>query len=206
MGQIINFFLILIATFLISCGENTTQTIIPDVASIEIVGGNQEIRATDDTKDLKAIITYTDGSTADGTPGVDWNNSNYGALSMLGGKIEGGRDNGGTSTLFIQHGRFSDSIEVTVHKLTSFYISSPQIDTKGEHTLQAKGNFDNNDSNITIIKNIFWSADNDALITLENDIFTIDIKSGDTNVTATMFGDINESSPIAPKSRIYTIN
>ena len=195
--------LTLLSLMLISCGDNTTTPIITDVKSLEIEGGDIEIYSTDSTP-VVATVTYMDETTDDATLSVKWS-SDFDTLVYDSGKIRGGVDNGGEDTLIAKHKDFNDSIEVKVHKLTEFHISSPDINTTGEHILQAEGSFDNNETNRSIVTNIVWSADNDAVISVEDNIVTIEIEDGDTNVTATVFGDTNTSSPIAPKNVIYSI-
>jgi hypothetical protein len=196
-------FLLLLSTFLISCGDNTTTPIISDIKSIKIDNSDMNIYSTDVAK-VSATVSYIDGSSADATLDVKWG-SDIEVLMYNNKMIWGGTKNGGQSSLTISHADFNDTISVNVYSLTSFDISSDNITTTGEHILEAKGSFENNETNRTIVKNIIWSADNSAVITIENDIVTININSGDTNVTATVFGDINSSSPIAPKSVIYSV-
>ncbi len=203
MKLLTNSFIILLSTFLISCGENTTTPIITDMNSFKIDNSDMNIYSTDATN-VSATVSYLDGTSADATLDVTWR-SDIDVVVYNNKTIWGGVDNGGESHLTISHSDFNDSIMVNVYSLTSFQISSDNITTTGEHILEASGSFENNETNRTIVKNIVWSADNSAVITIEDDIVTIDINSGDTNVTATVFGDTNSSSPIAPKSVIYSV-
>ena len=198
-----NSFIILLSTFFISCGDNTTTPIISDIKSIKIDNSDMNIYSTD-TTEISATVKYIDGTSADATLDVTWN-SDIDVIVYSNRKIWGGFENGGESNLTMSYADFNETILVNVYALTSFHISSDDITTTGEHILEAKGSFENNETNRTIIKNIVWSADNSAVITINDDIVTIDIGSGDTNVTATMFGDINSSSPIAPISVIYSV-
>ncbi len=196
--------LLILSALFISCGENTTEPIVSDIKSLSVDNQNLVIYSTDAPTPVGATVTYLDDASADATTDVKWF-SDFEVLIYDNGEIWGGIENGGSSTLTAKHSDFNDSIEVEVLKLTSFYISSTDINTTGEHILMAKGSFEDNASDRKIFKNIHWSADNGADITIKNNIVTIDIEDGETNVTATMFGDINYSSPIAPRSIIFTI-
>ena len=201
-----NSLLILLSTFFLSCGENTTVPIIPDIKSLEILNSDMQIHSTDGPTNVYATVTYTDNSSADVTNDIKWV-TDLDILHYEYKTIWGGTSNGGMTTLTASHSDLNNSINVEVISLTSFKISSTDINTTGEHILTAVGYFDNNatDSKV-IVKNIVWSADNGAVITSEDDIFTIDIQNGDTNITATLFEDTNTSSPIAPQSILFSIN
>jgi len=206
MKYIKDLFLILVAVLSFGCGgENTTKPIVTDIKSLTIDNGNIEIYSTDAPLNLSATVTFLDESTSEANFAT-WTNSDYEVMNINANTLWGGVSNGGEATLGIEFEQFSDSVEVKVHKLTSFFISSEDITTTGDFILEAKGNFANGESNRTIVKNIVWTADNDAKIIVEDDIVTISIESGDTNVTATVFSDYNTSSPIAPVSKVYSVN
>ncbi|MBU1658603.1 hypothetical protein KKG72_06065 [bacterium] len=198
-------FLLLTAFFFIACGDNTETPITADVSSISIDQTNPTIRSTDAFINLTASAQYTDGTSADATTKVNWTNSNYNVVSMLGGAVEAVA-NGGESNVSISYADFQDTQALTVHKLTSFFISSADINTTGVFPLEAKGNFDNNETNITLVKNIVWTANNGATISIADNIASITIYVGDTNITATVFKETNTSSPIAPITKTYTVN
>jgi hypothetical protein len=200
-----NIFLSLLATFFMACNsENTKEPIVTDIQSISIDNDKIDIYSTDAPVSISGTVTYLDGTTAEATL-AKWTNSDYEVMHVANNSVWGGISNGGTATLGLEFEQFNDSIEVNVHKLTSFFISSEDITTTGDFILEAKGSFDNNETNRTIVKNIIWSADNDAVISVEDDVVTITVESGDTNVTATVFNDTNTSSPIAPISKVYTV-
>ena len=207
MKLITSAFLVIMASLFISCGENTTTTIIKDVESIQIDSGDMQIYSTDEPINVYASVTYTDGSTVDATLNLKWSNSEYQVLNYDAGTIWGGISNGGEVTLGVTHYNFEDSVAIKVNELKSFYITTDDINATGDYILQAYGSFDDNSSeDRLIVKNITWSADNDAEITYEDDVYTITMQEGDTNVTATVFYDINTSSPTAPVSKVYSIN
>ena len=190
---------LLLSTFLfISCGENTKNQITPDIISINIDDANTTTYSTDAVINLNATVTYDDQTSLDTTDFVNWSSSND-SINIINGQYYA-ISNGGESNISINYEHFSDSVSVKVYGLKegTLVISSADINTTGVHTLEAQGEFidiDTNttmDTNRTIIKNIVWSVDedSDAVITIEDDIVTIEINAGDTNVTATVF-DMN---------------
>ena len=203
MKFITNTLLISLSLLFIACEDSTTTPIVSDVNSLTIDTPNLTIYSTDTPTPIMATVGYLDGTTADATTDIKWE-TDIDVLDYENGTIWGGVDNGGESSLTAVHNDFNDTTNVTVIKLTSFYIAS-NITTTGEHILSAKGNFENNATDRDIVKNIVWSADNSAFISISNDVVTIDINNGDTNVTATLFEDTNTSSPIAPQSIVFTI-
>ena len=203
MKLITSTFLLSLSLFFIACEESTTTPIITDLSSLSINTTDLKIYSTDKPEDIEASVGYKDGTTAIVTRDIKWE-TDFDVLVYANGVIWGGTTNGGESHLTALHNDFNDTTTVEVIKLTSFYIST-EINTTGEHILNAKGSFEDNATHRDIVKNIVWSADNGALITIINDIVTVDIQSGDTNVTATLFEDINSSSQIAPQSILVNI-
>ena len=161
--------LIAMSTLFIACGENTTTPIVSDVNSLKIEAYSSKIYSTDTPSAISATVTYLDGTPIDATLDIKWR-TDIDTLYYENGTIWGGLNNGGTSSLTAIHSDFNDSVEVEVYSLSSFYISSDEITTTGEHILSAKGNFEDNASHRDIVKNIVWSADNDAVITVEDDV------------------------------------
>lgn len=189
-------FLLLILLIFSSCGENTQTPITSDITSIEIEDLNVSIYSTDIVDPFNAIVNYEDGTSADITTAVDWSSSDTNVLSIYYGQITT-LSNGGESNISISYETYNDLINLNIYGLKdgTLFISS-DITTTGIHELNAQGDFINIDTNITmdtnrtIEKNIIWTANNNAIITIENDIANIDIQAGDTNVTASVF-DIN---------------
>jgi hypothetical protein len=201
-----NILIITPAIFFLACGDNTETVVVKDVTSVQIDDTNISIYSTDLSRQLTATVTYTDSTTASITNPEYWTNSDYDALSMYGGSITAS-SNGGSSIVGISVGRFSDERNVTIIELTDFNISNPDINTTGEHILEATGTFEDNTSKV-IETNIVWTTTNGATITYdENYVATINILAGDTNVTATVFQETNTSAPIlAPITKTYSIN
>jgi len=196
--------LIALTAFFISCEDSTTTPIVSDLVSLDIITTDLTIYSTDKYS-VRADVGYNDGTSKEATSELKWK-TNFDILVYDNSLIWGGLENGGESYLAATHSDFNDTTTVKIIKLTSFYISPFDFNTTGEHVLIAKGNFEDNATDRLIVKNIVWSADNGALISVNNDIYTIEIQSGDTNITATMFEDTNSSSPIAPQSIVYSID
>jgi hypothetical protein len=201
---------ILLATSLlfVGCKENTQDnTIIPDVASISIDENNITLYSTDAAQTLHATVHYTDGSTDDGTNFVRWESSNKEiAFFKNDSDLKGGTRNGGDVNITIDYDSFSDLRAIHIYALRSYTITHNDINATGTYQFQALGTFENNETNRTIINNIYWSANNGATIELENGIANITLLVGDTNITTTLFKETNSSSPIAPQSVIIHID
>ena len=188
--------LIITTLFFLGCGDNTDAPLTHLVTSIEINQSNANIRSTDTVTRLGAVVNFDDNTSADITDNVYWISSDYNVTSLLGGEIWGGKGNGGDANITIEYEYFNNTIPVHVIALdiNSTFISSPDINTTGIHPLEAKGNFENGDTNITIVTNIFWTTTNDAILTTQDYITTVEmVNTGETNVTATIFYDsVNE--------------
>ncbi len=194
---------ILLMTFIsfgfVACGENTENPVTSDIASIQLydINTNGIIYPTDASKYLGATVTYTDGTSMDATDYVTWKNSNYDAVSITYGEVWGGPGNGGESNISIEYGDYNDSYRLKVYSLIedSLIISSADINHTGIYPLEAQGSFidlDTNatvDTNRTIVKNIYWSTTNDAIITINDDesVEVEIVNTGETNITATVF-------------------
>jgi len=197
-------FILLTAVFS-GCGENTQSTLVPDVKEIKIDETNISIYSTDVQKNLHASILYDDNSSQDGTNIVKWSSSNQNAVKQFNNTIQGGTQNGGDAEISIKYAQFSNTQSVHVHKLLSYTIVHDDVNTTGgPFTFEAKGTFDNNETNRTIQTHIFWSANNSATVDVVDGVANITFVAGETNVTTTLFEDTNASSPIAPQS--VTIN
>jgi len=196
-------FLLIIAILFTSCGNNTETAVVADIASVQIDDTNVSIYSTDAPKELTATVTYTDATSAQIENADLWTNSNFYVLSMYNGTISA-RTNGGSSLVGINIGRFNDEINVSIIKITDFNITNTDINTTGEHPLEATGLFEDNATKV-IARNILWDANNSAIFTTdENYITTITVVSGDTNVSATVFSDDNETT--ITKSIVYSID
>ena len=195
----------ILALLFISCGDNT-ETPLKDVTHIEINEPSLPMYSTD-IANFTATVYYTDSTTADATKEVSWTSSDLDIASVFNGEVIAGNANGGDANISISYEHLTAAPSlISVTPLESFTITNEDINTTGDHVLQATGIFDSNTTSQVIIKNIVWSADNGAIITVASDIATITILAGDTNVTATMFGDTNTTSLIAPQTVTYTVN
>jgi len=206
MKLIKTFLYTLVALLFISCGDNT-ETPLTDVLKIEINELNTTIYSTDDSTDLTAFtatVYYEDGTSADATNYVTWNSSDTGIATVSNGAVIGGNSNGGDTNITITYDHFTSPASlVSVIALTDYNISILNADANatGTYDLLATGKFEDNTTR-TIVRNITWDTNNSALLTVEDDIVQIEITTtGDTNITATLFDDINTSQTI-----IYTVD
>ncbi len=194
---------ITLSLFFSSCGDNTLSP-IKDVSSIEIKQQSFSLYSTD-SDSLSATVHFSDATQEDATTELEWQSSDTNVVSVSNGVLVPGNANGGDANITVTFAdlRSAPSL-VNIIPLTSFSITNADINVTGEHILEAEGTFSDGQTKI-IMRNIVWSADNGATISVVNNIATINIIAGDTNVTATVFGETNSSSPIAPQSKIYTI-
>lgn len=203
-----NFLLSLsLASLLLSgCGESTQETLLPDVTAISIDDTNISIYATDANRALKATVFYTDGSSADASTSLVWSADDTEIARFNGNEVYGGEANGGDTNITASYENYSDSRSLHVYALTSYNVEVPDVNTTGTFLFRAAGDFDNNETNRTIVNNIVWSADNDAVVEIDDaGIASITFIAGDTNVTTTLFGETNTSSPIGPQTFLFHI-
>lgn len=203
MKIIISFILLLIATFFISCGENSETLIIPDVESLKINESNVSIYSTD-ANNLTATVYYTDGSTADATSFVSWQSSDTTIANVSQGSVTVGSINGGDTNITVSYKSISSlSSPLKVIALSDYNLSMINADanTTGTYSLIATAIFENNVTKV-IEKNIVWAVDNGAIVSGAGSLTQVQIVStGDTNITATLFNDANLTKTI-----IYSAN
>ncbi len=204
MKQNFLFSLLLVALSFTACKETTTEAVVKDIQSINIVQSPLTLYSTDENSIvLTATATYTNGSVADVTENINWNSSDTSLLQMNKNTISGVYKNGGDANISINYKEFSDSLAVHVVKLSDFNITNEDLNTTGQHTLEATGYFEDT-TNKVIYKNIVWEANNSAVITTQNGIATIELQNGVTEVNATVFK--TDSDTNITKSVTYTIN
>jgi hypothetical protein len=202
-----HFILGVTASFFVGCGgDNTTTLLTPDITAIAIDESNIAVYSTDTYTSLHATATYTDGSTQDVSSYLIWSETNSSLVHMSVNTIEI-EGNGGDTNVIASYDKFSDSKSLHVHKLTNFQVVYPSdVNVTGTYDFYAVGDFDNNETNRTLVNNVQWSATNDATIEVGNEgIIHITFISGETNVTTTVFNETNTSSPLAPQSKIFII-
>lgn len=189
--------------FFLGCGENTESPVVKDIQSIQIDDGNFSIYSTDQSKALSASVTYTDSTTKLIANSDMWSNSNYDVLLMSNGVITP-ISNGGNSTVSIKIGTLSHKINVDVIKIVDFNISHGNITTTGNHIIDAIGLFENNQTK-KVYRNIIWETNNTSTVSMdENYVRTLSVVSGDTKLTATVYGDDNETN--ITKSVVFSVN
>lgn len=190
----------------LGCKETTTDPIITDIASIQIdTPSFVTLYPTDKPVELYASVTHTDGSTGDATKTVTWSSSDTAIISTNNNLVSGGYKNGGDANITISYKVFSDTLQISAAKLQDFNITTADINTTGDHPLEAVAQYA--DGNRTIYTNILWESNvSTATFSTTDYITTINIAdySGDINISATVFAQDNETN--ITKSVIYTIN
>lgn len=186
----------------LGCQENTKEPIITDIQSIHIDTNISYIYATDTEISLSATVVHTDNTTGDASEGVLWQSSDSSIASLELNKLSGGIKNGGDVTISINYEDLYDTHSIKVIKLLDFNISHGDINTTGEHILEAIGFFEDNSSK-KILGNITWDANNSATFREADNLSIIDLKAGTTHVSAILFAD-NEDINLT-KSVLFTI-
>jgi len=194
--------LFFLAALFLGCEESTTTPAITDIESIKIENNVSTIYSTDKAQELYATVYHTDGSAGDASDSLTWTSSDSSIATFNLNSVYGGSINGGDVNISISHEHFSDTLALHVIKLVDFSITHADINTTGDHPLEATALFEDNASRI-IYNNITWEANNSALFTTTNDITTITIEAGVTELNATVFAEDNETN--ITKSILYTI-
>ncbi len=197
-------FLILIATFFISCGDNSDAPIIADVESLKINESNVSMYSTDDNMNLTATVYYQDGSTADATAFVAWKSSDTNIANVSNGSVTAGSTNGGDTNITVSYDNISSlPTPLNIITLNDYNISMIDADanTTGTYSLIATAKFEDNVTKV-IEKNIVWDVNNSAIVSGTGSLTMVQIVStGDTNITSILFNDVNMTKTI-----IYTVN
>ena len=156
--------LTLTSLLFISCGENTETNAVADIKSVEINSTDINIYSTDSAISFSANAKFDDGSNRSITDLVDWSSSTNVVDISSDGTLRN-LDNGGESNISIDYEHFTDKINVKVAKLTSINYSDINIsDTSNAQTIYFSGNFDNNDTNVSMKSNLVWLTDSNATI------------------------------------------
>ena len=207
MKIIKNLLLSTTALLFISCGDNTTQNMTSDIKEL-VINENKitDIYSTDEMK-LSATVIYENNTTADATNNVKWISSDYSIITQNYSKSIPIL-NGGTADISAVYNDFNSSIQLNIIGLkdinNSWSIVKTDINTTGDFTLTAEGNFSNGVNNKEIIHNISWFSSNsdDTIVVNDDYSVTLTIESnGDRNITARLF-DNNETD----KTISYSIN
>ncbi len=187
----------------ISCGDNTTEAVTSDINKLTIDPSDTNYQVYSTSKlELQATITYDDGTYAEATHSVSWklyNSDDYNTANLLSNSVYPIANSGSVavSAVYKNLADFNSSVDVSIIPLKDFYIIPIESNTTGEHILQAKGNFDDGESDKEIIYNITWiSSQEDDDILIENNVVTIDIDgTGERTITASIFsGEDDESN------------
>jgi hypothetical protein len=174
----------------VSCGENTTAP-IHDVSSLKINDTNISIYSTDTNSILSATIFYDDNSSAQATTELAWSSSNNNIVYAYTNTITP-TANGGDVNISAQYdGKFADSVSAHVKQLLSLsYTDINTSDTSNAQTISVYGNFENNETNVSMQNNITWYCDANMTISESNSTqVTFTIQSLPTTLTARLFGN-----------------
>ena len=192
MKYLKKFSLLSLATIFVACGDNTTTSPLTDIDSISINETNISIYATQLAKDLNATVLYEDNTSANGGADMAWSSSDTDILNVANSLIVAAK-NGGDANFTIDYAStFSDTREVHIKELLSInYSSDFNISDIGTpQTIYVSGNFENNETNITMYNNILWSVDSNATITELNAsqiTLTVDYNVSSITLSATLF-------------------
>lgn len=186
-----NLSFLLMSTFFISCGDNTSTSPIADVDAIKLSDSNISIYSTQNVLSLTSSAFYTDGTSSDVTQDTAWSSSDTDVFLATNGSILAST-NGGDAKLNIDYAStFSDSATVHVKALKSINYSDINIsDSSNAQTIYVTGNFENNETNVTMQTNILWSTDTNATISDSNAsqiTLTVDANVTSFVLTGTLF-------------------
>ncbi len=174
----------------VSCGDNTTTSPLHDISSIKINETNVSIYSTDTGKTLSATVFYDDNTSAQEATNLTWSSSDSTILYAYTNSIYPTK-NGGDVTVTARYvGKFPSTIPVHVKELLSLTYSGDinVSDTSNPQTLMVYGNFENNETNVTMQGNITWSSDANMTISESNSSqVTFTIHSVPTTLTAHLF-------------------
>jgi hypothetical protein len=165
--------LILLSPLFISCGDNTVSSPIVDIQSISINESNISLYSTDISIPLTAHVTYLDATQRDISSKVSWNSSDIYKLSTTLSTDAGlmsATTNGADVNITIDYKEtFTDTQSVHIKELLSLNYSDINISDIGTpQTIYITGNFENNESNVSLLGNLFWTVDSNATITESN--------------------------------------
>lgn len=190
--------LILLSTiFIISCGENTTTSPIPDIVSLSLDNSNISIYSTAREKPLSATVTYTDATTANVTANIMWVSSDDSVLLTSVSSILPAKNGGDANITISYQDKFHDSRSVHVKKLISIEYSDINISDIGTaQTIYVSGTFENNETNVSLNHNIKYYSDTNATIVDVNAtqfILTVDNNTSSIVVRAVLFETTDHS-------------
>lgn len=192
MQYLKNLSFICLSTIIISCGDNTTLSPLKDVTSISLDDTNISIYATQAAKTLTATVTYDDGTTADASIDLLWESLDSSIFYASTASVVA-TSNGGDANLSIDYqSTFNDYTSVHVKKLLTINYSDLNISDIGNpQIIYVSGNYENNESNITMENNILWTVDSNATLT--------DVNASQMTITV----DYNVTSILLKASLFY---
>jgi len=150
-------------SFFSACGENSNTTLVSDIDSISIDEKSLSMYATQSI-DINASVTYEDGSSATVSDNILWQSSDD-TIAIAYGNTLYARNNGGDVNVTASYSQFSDTTDVHIIALESIDFSDINTsDFSNEQTINILGNFENNESNVTLASNITWVSDENMTI------------------------------------------
>jgi len=167
-----------------SCGDNTTTSAIKELESLKINNSVKSIYATSPSTRLYATVNYSDGSESNLSDQFSWSSSDE-VLFVSDSSILPTK-NGGDANITVRYkSNLSDVAQFHVKELLSINFSDINISDVGTpQTLYFSGNFENNESNVTLTNNITWYSDENSTISDINATqLTITV---DTNTTSVL--------------------
>jgi len=177
-------------SFLISCGDNTTTSPIKDITNIAINESNISLYATG-SKVLTSTVYYNDGSSENGSADMAWDNNGSSVISTTTALVYATKNGGDANVTIDYASTFGDIKPVYVKKLISINYSDLNISDVGNpQVIHFSGNFENNETNITMQRNLTWSVDSNATLNEVNTsqlTLTVDYSVTSIKLTATLF-------------------
>ena len=192
-----HFSLALLTTFFISCGDNTESSPLVEITSININQSNISLYSTDINIPLTAHATYTDATLRDVSSKVSWTSSDIYKLVTTLSKdaiLITPTINGSDLNITIDYKEtFTDTQNIHIKELISLNYSDINISDVGTpQTIYITGNFENNETNVSLLGNLFWTVDTNATITETNSsqiTLTIDQNTSSVLLSGRLFPD-----------------
>ena len=194
-----------LAAFMVGCStESDEAPLVPEPVSIEIDGTdtNSHVRSLEDELQLRATVTYSDGTDSSVDTQLDWESNDTTVIVVHNGLVTAVANHGTAAISASYRDKLFTTVDknITIIPLTDINITSIEdpivdinyttdpmhadINVSGIYKLTAIGAFENGDSNITITRDMNWTSSNTT-------IATIDLSIGDLNVLLDGHTDIN---------------
>ena len=177
--------------FFISCGDNTTTSLLKEVTNITLNENNISIYATDKDINLTATVFYDDGTSSIASGNMAWSTSDTTILSNSTATISASKNSGDAEVIIEYQEIFHDSKSVHIKTLESINYSDINLSiTDEEQTVYISGNFENNETNKVMQSNLTWSVNENATLGEVNATaikLTVNPEATSVILTATLF-------------------